>query len=280
MINKQSLHGIRCRSLAAWPKGADLAELVRPAHSRVTRNWGGQRGSAVGSISGVLYSHGSPTPVLVSPEHLESPSRATSALGAEPGACGTREGGRREVSPCVPETTFPTGPCARLHFPQFPLGFRRGGGASDGFRVRAWRCGRGGGGSGGGSAGRGWWERRDRHGRFGAGDRLAERRLPAEVGQSNVSRGRARGRNLRTFPPQPSRSEGEARVGLAGDPGRPDPLGPGGAERAKAPGTRVSPRARLSPRLSLPFLADTDCSLAFPGPNSANQRALAYESSS
>lgn len=32
-----------------------------------------------------------------------------------------------------------------------------------------------------------------RHGRFGAGDRLAERRLPAEAGQPNVSRGRGGG---------------------------------------------------------------------------------------
>lgn len=57
----------------------------------------------------------------------------------------------------------------------------------------------------------------DRHGRFGTGDGLAERRLPAEVGQSNVSRGRGGGRDCRTAPPQvPPRAAGEARAGPRG----------------------------------------------------------------
>ena len=30
---------------------------------------------------------------------------------------------------------------ARLHFPQFPLRFRRGRDATEGFRVWTWRCG-------------------------------------------------------------------------------------------------------------------------------------------
>lgn len=52
-----------------------------------------------------------------------------------------------------------------------------------------------------------------RHGRFGTGDGLAERRLPAEVGQSNVSRGRGGGRDCRTAHPQTPLA-GQTRPGL------------------------------------------------------------------
>lgn len=229
MTNKQSFHSISCRLLPALPQGADLVDLVRLARSRVARKAGGPAFGLsyvdqLRGVSGGLCSHGSRTPTLLSPEHVGSPSRATSALGVGPLIWGyAGEEGRREVARRGLETPSPTGPRARLHFPQFPFGFRRGGGASDGFRVWAWRSGRGG---GGGRAGRGRWERRDRHGRFRAGDRLAEHRLPAEVGQSNVSRGRSRGRDPWTFPLQTSRAR-RARPGRTR--GRPRATGPAGA---------------------------------------------------
>lgn len=124
-------------------------ELVRLAHNRVTRNSGGQRGPAMGSIRNATkpwLSHTcSGQPRVPIPRGMSAGRKAR--------ARDTPEGSHGKVSPWGPETPFPTGPCAGRHFPQFLLGFRRGGGASDGFRVWAWRCGRGGG--GGGRTGRG-----------------------------------------------------------------------------------------------------------------------------
>lgn len=156
----------------------------------------------------------------------------------------------------VAGTPFPIGPHVQFHFPQFPLRFRRRQGAVDSFRVWAWRCACGGGGGGGGRVGHGRWEQGDRNGRFGAGDGLAERRLPAEVGQSNVSRGRGSGRDHRTSPPPPPlqplpRAAGEAPGSTPGDLGHRDPRGLEGAGRPKASGApRVSEGAALLRRSS------------------------------
>lgn len=128
--------------------------------------------------------------------------------------------------------------------------------------------------------GRGRWALGDRHGRFGAGGRLAERRLPAEVGQSNVSRGRSGGRDRRTFPPSPPSPGWRGPGGTRGRLRAPGPAGARGRPEAESVGDpRVSHGAALLLRFS-PFSADRDCLLAFLGPNCENLRALAYESSS
>lgn len=180
-----------------------MAEGCRShAGGEASREYGSQeiqvaRVGRLQGVPGVLCSHGSSTPGRVSPEHLEFPSRAVGALEEGPwfGVSGRPLRSRSERS----RNSISHRSLRATPFPTIPVRLPARGGDSDGFRVWAWRCGRGGG--GGGGAGRGRWERRDRYGRFGAGDRLAEHRLPAEVGQSNVSRGWARGRNLRTFPP-------------------------------------------------------------------------------
>lgn len=134
LTDKQSFHFI-CRLLAALPKRADLIDLVRLARSRVARNAGGQRGPAKGSIRTTMqpcFPHTGSRQPRACGLNVPRDSRAgreASDLGYAGG------GGRREVTPLGLETPFPIGPRARLHFPQSPLGFRRGGGASNGFRV-------------------------------------------------------------------------------------------------------------------------------------------------
>lgn len=64
----------------------------------------------------------------------------------------------------------------------------------------------------------------NRHGRFRARDRLAEHRLPAEAGQSNVSSGRGRGLDCGAFL---LRVAGEARTGSVRNLGRREAEGAG-----------------------------------------------------
>lgn len=91
-----------------------------------------------------------------------------------------------------------------------------------------------------------------RHGRFGAGDRLAERRLPAEAGQPNVSRaGAARDPRLPRSPllGSPRGGGGGGAAGRRRGPGRGPRRPPPRRLRAAA----SPPRAELLPRASPGF---------------------------
>lgn len=122
----------------ASQKDADLLGLVWPPHSRVLRNSRRPGAGLLRAAPRTLRSHSRLRPRPRQPRtyevHVPRNSAPGEGRGVEEPVRPLEDPARRQRTPS------PTGPRARLRFPQFPLRFRRGGGASVDFRVWAWRC--------------------------------------------------------------------------------------------------------------------------------------------